>query len=97
MPGPSSLSDADRQADNHYMTMKIIVGVDGSEPSFEALRWAVHEARRHDAEMTVVSCYSVPAYGGFGGAIYPSSVDVETMKDAAATVVDKVRRTIKGR
>ncbi|MGZ6980757.1 MAG: universal stress protein [Ilumatobacteraceae bacterium] len=71
------------------MTMKIIVGVDGSEPSFEALRWAVHEARRHEAEITVVYCYTVTPNGGFGGAIYPSSVDVETMKDAAATVVGR--------
>lgn len=89
MPGLSSLSGDDFKADNHSMTNKIIVGVDGSEPSFEALRWAVHEARRHDAAITVVSCYSVPAYGGFGGAVYPSSVDVDTMKDAAATVVGR--------
>ena len=71
------------------MTMKIIVGVDGSEPSFEALRWAVHEARRRDADISIVSCYSVPAYGGFGGGVYPSSVDVDTMKDAAAAVVGR--------
>jgi nucleotide-binding universal stress UspA family protein len=71
------------------MSMKIIVGVDGSEPSFEALRWAVHEARRRDADISIVSCYSVPAYGGFGGGVYPSSVDVDTMKEAAAAVVGR--------
>ena len=68
--------------------MKIIVGADGSEPSFQALRWAVYEARRHHAEVQVVSCYVVPGFAGFDGtAIYPSSVDVETLKETAAEVV----------
>lgn len=72
------------------MTMKIIVGADGSEPSFQALRWAVHEARRHHAEVQVVSCYLVPGYAGFDGtAIYPSSVDVDTLQETAAEVVDR--------
>lgn len=69
------------------MTMKIIVGVDGSEPSFEALRWAAHEARRCKAQIKIVSCYSVPAFGGLDGAIYPSSVDVDTLKDEGAAIV----------
>jgi nucleotide-binding universal stress UspA family protein len=72
------------------MTMKIIVGADGSEPSFQALRWAVHEARRHNAEVRVISCYLVPGYAGFDGtAIYPSSVDVETLQQGAAEVVSR--------
>jgi nucleotide-binding universal stress UspA family protein len=72
------------------MTMKIIVGADGSEPSFQALRWAVYEARRHHAEVQVVSCYLVPGFAGFDGtAIYPSSVDVETLKETAADVVGR--------
>ncbi len=69
------------------MTMKIIVGVDGSETSFEALRWAAHEAQRRKAQIKVVSCYSVPAYGGLDGAIYPSSVDVDTLKNETAAIV----------
>ncbi|HEX2784073.1 MAG TPA: universal stress protein [Ilumatobacteraceae bacterium] len=70
--------------------MKIIVGADGSEPSFQALRWAVHEARRHHAEVQVVSCYLVPGYAGFDGtAIYPSSVDVDTLQETASEVVDR--------
>jgi nucleotide-binding universal stress UspA family protein len=72
------------------MTMKIIVGADGSEPSFQALRWAVHEARRHHAEVEVVSCYLVPGYAGFDGtAIYPSSIDVQTLQEAASAVVER--------
>ena len=77
------------------MTMKIIVGADGSEPSFQALRWAVHEARRHRAEVQVVSCYLVPGYAGFDGtAIYPSSIDVEALQEAATAVVQRAAKVV---
>ena len=69
------------------MTMKIIVGVDGSEPSFDAVRWAAYEARRRNAGLKLVSCYAVPAYGGVDGAIYPSSIDVDTLKQESAGIV----------
>jgi nucleotide-binding universal stress UspA family protein len=36
---------------------RIVVGVDGSEPSYEALHWAVAEAARHDARLEVVNAY----------------------------------------
>ncbi|HEX2783769.1 MAG TPA: universal stress protein [Ilumatobacteraceae bacterium] len=71
------------------MTMRIVVGVDGSKPSFEALRWAVHEARRRDAEVRVISCYQVPAYGGPDGAMYPISIDLKTLEGAATAVVGR--------
>ncbi len=43
-------------AHDHRMTMRIIIGVDGSDPSIAALRWAGYEARRRNAEIRVVSC-----------------------------------------
>jgi nucleotide-binding universal stress UspA family protein len=36
----------------------IVVGVDGSEPSHEALRWAVAEARLRDARITAVHVWA---------------------------------------
>jgi nucleotide-binding universal stress UspA family protein len=69
------------------MTMKIIVGVDGSEPSFDAVRWAAYEARRRNAGLKLVSCYTMPAYGGVDGAVYPSSIDVETLKQDSVGIV----------
>lgn len=36
---------------------KIVVGVDGSAPSVEALRWAVREARRRCTSLSVVVAY----------------------------------------
>lgn len=43
----------------------IVVGVDGSEASIEALRFAIQEARAHGCEVKAVKAWSVPplAYG----------------------------------
>ena len=40
---------------------EIVVGVDGSEGSRRALRWAYEEARQHDAKLLVVTAWKVPA------------------------------------
>jgi nucleotide-binding universal stress UspA family protein len=39
---------------------KVVVGVDGSEPSRVALRWAAEEARARDAELVVVHAWGLP-------------------------------------
>ena len=70
-------------------TSRIVVGVDGSEPSNTALRWAAHEARRRGADILVVSCYSVPMYGGAMGVVYPAHEDLEVFKAGAAAVVGR--------
>jgi len=36
---------------------RIVVGIDGSEPSRRALRWAVSEALKWDADLTVVHAW----------------------------------------
>jgi nucleotide-binding universal stress UspA family protein len=69
------------------MSSKIIVGIDGSDASFEALRWAVYEAGRRSAEIKIVSCYSAPAFGGLGVTAYPMAVDLETLKAESAALV----------
>lgn len=38
----------------------IVVGIDGSEPSQAALRWAATEARRRGLGLQVVTCWSYP-------------------------------------
>ena len=40
---------------------RIVVGVDGSDSSREALRWAYDEAAHHGASITAVSCWHPPA------------------------------------
>jgi nucleotide-binding universal stress UspA family protein len=69
--------------------MNIVVGVDGSDTSFDALRWAAHEARRRHAELRIVSCYTLPGYAGVDGAVYPNAIDIEMLKDGAAAVVNR--------
>ena len=40
---------------------RVVVGVDGSEGSSRALRWASAEAREHGAELNVVTTYPAPS------------------------------------
>ncbi|MDN5760924.1 MAG: universal stress protein [Microlunatus sp.] len=40
---------------------RVVVGVDGSEGSGRALRWAASEARAHGAELKVVTTYPAPS------------------------------------
>lgn len=39
---------------------RVVVGVDGSEPSEAALRWAADEARRRGTGLHVVTCWDFP-------------------------------------
>jgi nucleotide-binding universal stress UspA family protein len=41
---------------------RIVVGIDGSEPSRRALRWAVDEARLRGAALTLVYAWPAPYY-----------------------------------
>jgi nucleotide-binding universal stress UspA family protein len=76
------------------MTNRIVVGVDGSDPSIEALRWAAYEARRRNADVLAVSCYSVPVYGSPEGAVYPTHEDIDMFKEGAAAVVGRATELV---
>ena len=39
---------------------KIVVGIDGSDASKQALRWAIEEARAHGASVVAVHAWEVP-------------------------------------
>jgi nucleotide-binding universal stress UspA family protein len=45
---------------------RIVVGIDGSEPSVEALRWAAQQARLTNSSLEVVMAWQVPASFGMG-------------------------------
>jgi nucleotide-binding universal stress UspA family protein len=70
---------------------KIVVGVDGSEASVQALIWAAHQAARRDATLKIVSCYMFPMYVARTG--YPGDADIvldaDGYRDAADAVVDR--------
>ena len=75
---------------------RIVVGIDGSEPSKEALRWALHEAGLRNASLEVVHAWQYPAVGmtAFGGTAMPliTPDDLEKAADQVAreTVNDVV-------
>jgi nucleotide-binding universal stress UspA family protein len=73
---------------------KIVVGVDGSDPSISALKWAAYEAQRRSADMLAVSCYSVPMYGGAMGVVSPTSEDIDMYKGGADAVVARATELV---
>ncbi|ONH24542.1 universal stress protein [Pseudofrankia asymbiotica] len=44
---------------------RIVVGIDGSEGSLEALRWAAREAELHGAELLVLMAWRLPVVGPY--------------------------------
>ncbi len=76
------------------ITSRVVVGVDGSDPSIAALRWAAYEARRRNAVVLAVSCYSVPVYGSPDGAVYPSHEDLDMHKAGADAVIARAMELV---
>jgi nucleotide-binding universal stress UspA family protein len=72
---------------------RIVVGVDGSYCSEEALRWALGQARLTGQPVEAVISWSIPVtYGGMGGAGAAAAFDWEadvtnTLKDTVAKAV----------
>ena len=59
------------------MSAYIIVGIDGSEQSLTAYRWALDEAKRRDAEVTALFAWETPIIG------IPGAFDREELEVAA--------------
>jgi nucleotide-binding universal stress UspA family protein len=74
--------------------MKIIVGVDGSAASHQALRWAAYEARRRNAAMLIVSCYPALAHASPYGAVYRAAAEIELLEAEAHRLVDAARTEV---
>ncbi|HWB22876.1 MAG TPA: universal stress protein [Gaiellaceae bacterium] len=66
----------------------IVVGVDGSEGSKEALRFALDEARSRGADLKVVGAWHIPAVVYQAGWV-PASVDLECYPDLAQQALDE--------
>jgi len=67
----------------------IIVGVDGSEHSRQALDWALHEASLQQAPVTVICVH--PALVSYWGAVtYPDGdLETEHVREQVQALVDK--------
>ena len=68
-------------------TERVVVGVDGSEPSKHALRWGLFMARTTGAELEAVMAWMFPALAASGG-LWPAEWDPQ--QDA----VDALHRTV---
>lgn len=60
----------------------VVVGVDGSEPSEDALRWAIRYARTTGATVRAVTVWHLPVSFGWGPVVMPE-VDLEADARAA--------------
>ncbi|HUZ21313.1 MAG TPA: universal stress protein [Acidimicrobiales bacterium] len=69
----------------------IVVGVDGSEQSKEALRWAARQARLCDTALEVVTCWELPISYGWP---YPLPADLDLAGDAAAALAATVEEVL---
>lgn len=75
---------------------EIVVGVDGSEQSLGALRWAAREAHRRNAPLHIVTAYSMPLFVGSTFDAGYAAIDEaalnravrELVRDAAEHVAD---------
>jgi nucleotide-binding universal stress UspA family protein len=67
---------------------RIVAGVDGSEGSVAALRWAVTEAALRGAVVEAVSAFHVPYVGA--ASVMPLMLDPEEFRAASDVVLRKV-------
>jgi nucleotide-binding universal stress UspA family protein len=86
---PASDSDADVRAGESSGTptaREIVVGVDGSECAYRAVRWAAHEAARRDAPLRIVHAASYLGRRGVAGARSPELTRARQITGQAFTV-----------
>jgi nucleotide-binding universal stress UspA family protein len=69
----------------------IVVGIDGSDASLDALRWALAEARRRGDRVEVLHCWHIPYYGDVSGMMpIPGGV----MEEASEAIVAEALATV---
>ncbi|HCA86012.1 MAG TPA: universal stress protein UspA [Streptomyces sp.] len=74
---------------------RIVVGVDGSEPSREALRWAVRQAGLTGASIDAVMAWEWPGYVTWGGMMPPAAPTEETIEESTQqTLLTTIAETV---
>ena len=63
---------------------RIVVGVDGSSESVQALRWAVRQAELTGAELQVISAWEYPTFYGWA----PATPGLPDFADLSAKALD---------
>lgn len=70
-------------------TGRIVVGVDGSEPSQRALRWALRQAQLTGARVQAVMAWEVPLYYGMS-----PTLDVDLSEQTRKALNDQVAEAV---
>ena len=82
--------------EQHQVTDRVVVGIDGSAASKHALVWAEYLARTMDCKLEAVSVWQIPVAWGMTGA--PVSLDDwDPTADAEECVRDAVAEVFEGR
>lgn len=87
--GTQAVAARDTGVDLTKILGEIIVGIDGSEQSYGALIWAVHEAKRRGVPVRLVTAYSLPVFTGTGFDAGYSVVDEEALRGGVAQILDE--------
>lgn len=75
---------------------RIVVGVDGSTPSKEALRWSLGEARLRGASLRVVYAWKLPIYLVEGFAPVEAIPDPTGLSEDARRRIDAIVHEVTG-
>jgi nucleotide-binding universal stress UspA family protein len=78
---PVAVIHVDTRQQGASVAERIVVGVDGSATSSRALAWALDEARARQAQVHLVSAWSVPIM------VYPGAMEGANIFEGAATEV----------
>jgi len=70
---------------------RIVVGIDGSEPSLDALRWAATQAELTGAQLDVVMTWEYPTSYGW---VPPYPEDFDPEADTRKVLEETVRRVL---
>ncbi|MEV7941329.1 MULTISPECIES: universal stress protein [unclassified Kitasatospora] len=73
---------------------RIVVGVDGSPASEQALRWAVDYARAVGGTITAIAAWEYPAFYGWAAPSVPSAEVFNPEELAGKTLSDTVVRVV---
>ena len=87
--GEQAIQNRNESHDLSTISGEIIVGIDGSEQGYGALKWAVSEARRRKVPVRLVTAYSLPVFSGSGFDAGYTVVDQKALEDGVAQILNE--------